>query len=120
MTEKLFLGLILQINRCRRNFFSFYIIIFYCHLVLRKGSRLIRTNDGYASQTFYSLELTDNGMFLCHLLGSKGQHDRNDRAQRLRNSGYSQSYGKKESVCYPLSPEYADSKKNSTEHQDQD
>ena len=48
------------------------IIILDRHLILRKRSRLIRTDNRYTSQTFHCLQLTYDCMFLCHLLRTEG------------------------------------------------
>ena len=57
-------------------------------------------------------------MFPCHLLGSEGKNNGDDRTECLRYSCYSKCHGKQECLSPGFSPENADSKQNTAENQD--
>ena len=55
-----------------------------------------------------------------HLLRTKGQHDRNNGAQRLRDRRNGKRNSKEERVSDIISPENADTEEDRAEYKDQD
>ena len=60
------------------------------HLVLGQGAGFIRADNRDRTQAFHRVQVFDDGVFLCHLLGAHRQNDGDNRAERLRNGGHCQ------------------------------
>ena len=95
------------------------VIIFHCHLILCQRSCLIRTDDRYTSQTFYSLELTDDRMLLAIFCVPK---DSTIVTIELNASGIAataRATAKQKGVSRLISSEDTDTEQDCTENDDQ-
>ena len=63
------------------------------HLVLRKGTRLIRTDNGSSSHRLASVHLTNQVLGLQHSTHTVSQTQRNGHRQSLWHSHHNKSYG---------------------------
>ena len=62
--------------------------------------------------------MANDGVFFGHFPGAEGQHNGNDGAERLGDSGHDQGNGKEESVHHVfMPPQHADGKQHCTDHQ---
>ena len=56
------------------------------HFILRERTRLVGADNAHRPEAFHGLEVFDDGVFLGHLLRAHRQDNRDDGAERLRNS----------------------------------
>ena len=108
--QELKLAGLVQIDFVSRNAAAVQIIILYRHLVLSQSPGFIGAYDGNTSQTFHSLQISDDGVLPGHFLGTKGEHDGDDGAESLGNSGNSQSDRKEKGASRRFPSVYADAK----------
>ena len=65
--------------------------------------------------------MADDGVFLGHFPGAEGQHNGDDRAERLGDGRHCQCDGKKEGIHHVfVPPQYADGKQHRADHQNDD
>ena len=112
---------VVEVRARRVNDLAAGVYLLHRHFVLGQGAGLIRADDGHAAQTLHRLELADDGVFLRHLLGSEGQHDGDNGAERLGNGRHGQGHGEQEGVHDVLLPQkHADAEQHGTDDQDTD
>ena len=88
------------------------------HPVLGESAGLVGADHRHRAQRLHRLEVLDDGVLPCHLLGAHGLDDGNDGAEGLRDGGHRQRHGKHQRVQQRHMMEQGQGKYHHTDPQD--